>query len=511
MTIFQYFDRRMASLQRNNASQRAVAEVRKCRAAMTGFLSARPDADMLEFVTEAFPRGFAGYLAENRDERASATMLAYMTAFRALVRHAQKEGVIPCSDFVDDAVKELKGRLPRQERGADPERTYSVSAHPFGDQFRRLLEKFASEDAASRRGISSRRHVLLYLFGMFFYGLEIDELAGLTAESDVNGVLTVALPRTAVRVPLSGVALWVASQFRGKPVEPGPIFDLTGADAPVAASRGVQAYMSACGIALYRGESVFADWLGAGAEGGASRLVIGRLAEGHISGRFSTEAEKEYLAIGRRNANDRGVLHSRWYVLVSYSSKLRGEQMRANVDKSGLLDANPEARTWDPVDTTVTRRDGKIVKKNSPAVSRYLFVKCTKQQADKVDILMPSASILRVPGNTRAYSIIHESEILRLQAFLRDFREEVQLVDIHQWGRDNKVSLAEGSPVRIISGSFAGFEGTVYRVRDAKGKAPYNSLTIRVQCAGTLALVSKIEVDLLDIDVEPLGTQASGL
>ncbi len=501
----------MASLERNNASQRAVAEVRKCRVALAEYLSPRPDAEMLEVVTEAFPFGFADFLVKSRGDRSAATMLAYMGAFRTLVRHAQKEGVIPCSDFVDDALKELRKRLPRQEGGAEPERTYSVAAHPFDAQFRRLLEKISTEEASEEGGSATRRHTLLYLFGMFFYGLEIDELADLTAEMDDDGCLTVALPRTSLRVPLSGAALWAASKFRGKPVESGRIFDLTGADAPEAAVRSVHTYMAVSGIALYRGESVFADWLGVGVENGASRATAGRLAECRLSGTFTPDAEKDYIAIGRRNANDKGILQSRWYVLVSYSSKLRGEQMRAGVEKSGVLDTNPESRMWDPVDTTVTKRDGKIVKKNSPAVSRYLFVKCTRQQADKVDGVMPAASILRAPGDSRSYSVIHESEILRLQAFLRDFRDEVQLVDIAQWSRDNKVALSEGAPVRILSGSFAGFEGTVYRVREAKGKAPYNTLTIRVRCAESLALVSKIELELLDIDVEPLGTQASGL
>lgn len=511
MTIFQYIGRRMASLERNNASARAIAEVRKCRSALAEYLSPRPDADMLMVVTEAFPRGFAEFLVANRGDRSPSTVLAYMAAFRSLVRHAQREGVVPCADFVDDAAGELKKRLPRQERGAEPERTYSVTAHPFGSQFRRLLEKFASEDAAPVRCLSARRHAMLYLFGIFFYGLEIEELAALTAEAGEDGALCVELPRTGVRVPLSGAALWVATQFRGKPVEPGQIFALTGADSPEAVSRGVHTYMSASGIALFRGESIFADWLGLAVENGASRAVAGRLAESRGAGAFAADAEKDYLAIGRRNANDGGMLQSRWHVLVSYSSKLRGEQMRAGVEKSGLLASNPDARIWDPVDTTVARRDGKIVKKNSPAISRYLFVKCTRPQAGKIDSLMPSASMLRTPGDSRAYSVIHESEILRLQAFLRDFRDEVQLVDIAQWGRENEVSLSEGTPVRIISGSFAGFEGTVYRVRPPKGKTPYNSLSIRVHCAETLALVSKIEVDLLDIDVEPLGTQAPGL
>jgi len=507
MTLLQYIDRRMASLENGSTSARSVAELRKCRAALAEYLVDRPEASLLEVSTEEFARGYADFLVRERADRQPSTILSYMASFRSLVRHAQKDGFVPGMDFTDDAVKSLKKRLPKHD-AAESERTYSITAYPFDGQFRKLLDHFAATDAADCACAPARRHALMYLFGILFYGLEVEELVGLMAEVGEDGKLMVMLPRTSVRVPLSGAALWAAGRYNGGNVGVGRLFELQPGETLVDIDKGISAYLSANGIGLYRSRSIFSDWLARGIELGVTEAMATDLVKSRLSGRFSSEAVAARLLAGQRNANDYGMLQNRWYVLVSYSSKLRGEQMRANVEKSGILRSNPDAKTWDPVDTTVTKRAGKIVKKNSPAVSRYLFVKCSKPQADRVDRLMPAASILRIRGEATRYSTIPEPEILRLQFFLRDFRDEVQLVDFPQWGRENKVALSEGTPVKILSGPFAGFEGKVYRVRPSKGQKPYDSLTIRVNCADTLAIVSKIELDLLDIDVQPITTQS---
>lgn len=507
MTLLYYIKRRIRDLEDVANSARSIAELRKCSASLAQYIAVKYckyDVEMLEVTTEEFARGYVEFLLRERADQQPSTIISYMALFRAMVRHAQKEGALPGTDFTDEAFKELKKSL-QSEDDADTERTYSITPYPFDAHFHKLLDRFSNAETAAFPYERARRHALMYIFCMLFYGVEIEEMAELTAKKSKDGKWMVKVPRLGVEVPLTGAALWAVEQCNREPVGPGPLFKLQEIEIPELISVDIVAFFNSIGIGLYRSQSIFSDWLGKGVEYGLTPTMVSKLVQGWVAGTYPDEILDTFNLVAQRNANDYGLVLSRWYVLVSYSTRLRGPRMRGNVDNSYILESNPDARMWDPVDIDVVKRDGKIVKKRSSAVSRYLFVKCTKSQADKIDRLMPNASILRTPGNTTNYATVQEAEILRLQTILRDFRDEMQLVDLPEWSRDNQVSLSEGTPVKILSGPFEGFEGTVYRVRSPKDQTQYNSLTIRVNCTETLALVSKIELNLLDIHVAPIG------
>lgn len=352
-----------------------------------------------------------------------------------------------------------------------------------------------SDSRALRESRTDARAVLILLFGYLHNGLTVKD--------------TISIKRDAQDCQISQVPLALATLHNsGKICATGDfLFNvLSGRESSEQIDRQAEKILARASRWLRR-EGVNLDpsvdpvnvWLSIAAENGLPGVTI----EDVISRQISTTGGETSVAV-RQTAGTPALLDAvnsaasrslaslsrNWYVLCSYSVTMRGEKLRKYIAKSGILGSEEEAlpRLYNPVDNQGDRPG------ESSAVSRFVFLKATPVEAAFADRVHRDVTILRV-SRTRQFAIVPQREIEQLQVALRDFRDDIRLVDRDEWTRAHSTEFAKASTVTIHSGPFKGREATIIDIKTRKGKEPVYLLSFAHDTFTILATRTALSLD----------------
>ncbi len=217
----------------------------------------------------------------------------------------------------------------------------------------------------------------------------------------------------------------------------------------------------------------FSEWLSLAAETGAPAAAIETAIQCAVSGKFTEIDEQTWLDLNRSERSVATFLQHNWYVLCSYSTTFRGEKLRSFIARSGIFGTETEAyrRLYNPTDNTDERPT------ETSAISRFVFLKANPIEAMLIDRLRRDAALLRV-SRTRQFAIVPQHEIEIFQVALRDFRDDVDLVDREEWIAAHRKEFAKSQKVIIHTGPFKGREATIIDIKTKQGSEPHYLLSL---------------------------------
>ena len=178
---------------------------------------------------------------------------------------------------------------------------------------------------------------------------------------------------------------------------------------------------------------------------------------------------------------DEASQHWQWHVLrVSYSRELK---IKAILDEKGL-------RTFVPMTWKKTETDGKIQKKLVPAVSNLCFVYWTSDALDDFIRSFGEKSPVHYywDRTTSRPLTVPEKAMSDFMTIASSMDEDLRYIT------EINDKLRVGQTVKVRSGSFAGVEGKIVRIRKSR--------RLLVELPGMLAIASTYvkpeDVELLD-------------
>ena len=116
-------------------------------------------------------------------------------------------------------------------------------------------------------------------------------------------------------------------------------------------------------------------------------------------------------------------------------------------------------------------------------------------EAMLVDSLRRDASVLRV-SRTRRFAIVPQHELELFQVALRDFRDDVDLVDREEWILAHCKEFAKSQKVIIHTGPFKGREATIVDIKTKQGTEPVYLLSFAHTTFTIVATATALALDV---------------
>ncbi len=443
------------------------------------------DTDLRMAQTTPFVMGYGKSITDGSGKTYSPTVAnECVERLRGIIRKAIRDKVIPNYDPIPEALDRLRNDVWGLEVKAEsPVKIDLRLTDAVLTLTRKLTWIFAnrsiaeqSDDPQQRRRLreetTDARAVLIYLFSLFFYGLDIESILRLKA-SEPSENSECFIPKYGRALPIPAVALSLARMHNeGKICTTGDrlfsVISDTDTDAQIAAKAKrimtrARKWLRRQEIPLATYPDTFSEWLSLAAETGAPAAAIETAIQCAVSGRLTEIDEQTWLDLNRSERSVATFLQHNWYVLCSYSTTFRGEKLRSFIARSGIFGTETEAyrRLYNPTDNTDERPT------ETSAISRFVFLKANPIEAMLIDRLRRDAALLRV-SRTRQFAIVPQHEIEIFQVALRDFRDDVDLVDREEWIAAHRKEFAKSQKVIIHTGPFKGREATIIDIKTPK-------------------------------------------
>lgn len=420
---------------RNTASACAAGkdgnnkEFSRCLGSMSRYTGGE-DPDILAAVDPEFIAGYYKYIEREYADASPYTRRKHTVALRTIVRNAISEGLLPAVDVFP------------VEPG---KKTYAPAMHGFRGEVSRLLK--ADADLG------------WYYVAAMVQGVEFEALNEITPDNAPAILLTIA-DRIGVQAPC------------------GRLFpDM---------KRDLIRALRVNNISLLAEGRVIVDFLSLAIELGAPAAEVTKAAATVRHG-ISPDLSVLKRFAGEKVIKDMGVL-PQWHILVSCSSAKRAQSMKAEVldaTARGKLNLGADA-LYDPMDMLAP--DAKAG--GHAAINRYLFFKSDQADINKVPQIIQDTYVMHRPG-TSVPATVRESELRLLQTALRDFRDDIALVDRDAWISAHERQLGLMKRVRIIDGIFAGREAIIADIRSGEGNQrayllqfAHDTVTIKIYLSG---------------------------
>ena len=453
------------------------------------------DTDLRMAQTTPFVMGYGKSITDGSGKTYSPTVAnECVERLRGTIRKAIRDKVIPNYDPIPEALDRLRNDVWGLEVKAEsPVKIDLRLTDAVLTLTRKLTWIFAnrsiaeqSDDPQQRRRLreetTDARAVLIYLFSLFFYGLDIESILRLkTSEPSENSECFI--PKYGRALPIPAVALSLARMHNeGKICTTGDrlfsVISDTDTDEQIAAKAKrimmrARKWLHRQEIPLATYPDTFSEWLSLAAETGAPAAAIETAIQCAVSGKFTEIDEQTWLDLNRSGRSVATFLQHNWYVLCSYSTTFRGEKLRSFIARSGIFGTETEAyrRLYNPTDNTDERPT------ETSAISRFVFLKANPIEAMLIDRLRRDAALLRV-SRTRQFAIVPQHEIEIFQVALRDFRDDVDLVDREEWIAAHRKEFAKSQKVIIHTGPFKGREATIIDIKTKQGSEPHYLLSL---------------------------------
>ena len=404
-------------------------EFSRCMGSMSRY-TADENPDILAAIDPEFIKGYCQFIEREYADASPFTRRKHTAALRTIVRTAISEGVLPAID----AFPVEPGK-----------KTYAPAMHGFKGEIAKLIK--ADADLG------------WYYLAAVSLGIELEALNEVVAETAPASVRGIA-DRIGVQAPA------------------GHLFpDL---------EKSLIRTLRAKDISLLTEGRMIVDFLALAAEQGAPAAEVSKTAVA-VSHGATPELNALMPYAGEKVIKDMGAI-PQWHILVSCSSAKRAQSMKAAVlDATGRGKLNICADAlYDPLD--ILAPDAKAG--GHAAINRYLFFKSDLTGARKVPEVIADTYVMREPGSSLP-ATVRESELRLLQTALRDFREDIELIDRDAWIKAHESQLKSVTRVRVIDGIFAGREATIVDIRNGAGNQrayllqfAHNAVTIKTYLPG---------------------------
>ncbi len=449
------------------------------------------DIDMRLAQTTPFVIGYGTALTDGTVRNYSPTVAnECVERLRSTLRRAMRMRLIPNYDPIPEALIRLREEVWHLDMKAETPIPIELNTQEETCELaRRLTWLFANrgitrqpdDPAAQRRlreSITEARAALIVLFGLFFYGLDVESIIRLKTSEPSE----IFVPKYGRSLPVPAVALSLARMHNeGKICTAGnhlfSVVSDTDTDEQIAAkaqriTARARKWLLREGFGLGNHSTLLGEWLTVAAATGAPADDIESALTYAAEDRLSQLPTETLLRLNNPDKSISGFLEQNWYVLCSYSTTFRGDRLRRHIAASGIFGTETDAmrRLYDPTDLDDDRRH------ESSAVSRFIFFRGNPMEAMLVDSLRRDASVLRV-SRTRRFAIVPQHELELFQVALRDFRDDVDLVDREEWILAHRKEFAKSQKVIIHTGPFKGREATIVDIKTKPGKASGSTAT----------------------------------
>lgn len=360
--------------------------------------------------------------------------------------------------------KETEAKMIETHLSADVQRLSRHIAWSFSKHNTALRPANPQQARKLRDEMSEVRAAMVYLFGLLFYGHDIRSVLSLPEALDGH----VYSEKFGRRLPLSQAAKELVRMYNHGKICTGNKYLFkaladSDTDEQIATKarnieRKTAAYLRRFGLSLFR-QPAFDECITIAVENGADSATI----EKAIAAAENLPAiDADALAAINPGCNlDQAELTQRWYALCSYSPRLRGVHMRKFVADSGVLGrmAETNRRLYDPFDKNAKDEPGV-----GHSIDRFLFFRSTPAEALLVDRVHADAAVMRRRDN-KEFVTIPQVEIEFMQEQLRDFRDDVELINRDAWMKAHESEFVRQAKVIIHEGPFKGYSATIVDIK----------------------------------------------
>lgn len=496
--------------ERSRMSQSSLDKASDCVEALKAYIGDK-DRDVRDAPYFDFIYGFGSFITEAYERRyAPATAAECLRTLRKYLRTAISLGLIPNIDNVPAATEALcrdawgcqvssKSQSTKPLKLDTARHVDTLTRALDAWRVKRLMANEKTADRVERELALQTRCAAVYLFCIMNHGIEIKDALSIKRSDDSGDF---AVEKYGARLPLSPASLVLAeiynngaasgehlfstldnSKYKGNPETAATLIE----------SRVIK-YLKRSGLPLYSRRTVAVDWINLAIDEGIDTPLAEKLwglSRGRLTAADAMDALQESQRL-RGGRSDR--ITERWYLLRLTSPSLRRNRFVKMFASSGIMGSEEGAskRIYAPEETREGNGEGHSV------LGRYVFFRATAAQARFADTFSPHARVLRGRG-VDGFARVDQREIADLQIMLRDFPEGVEIVNGKDWLAKHNAEIVPGRKAVIRSGSLAGREATVIKVKGQNSEFPTYLLEF---AEGAI----RFRTDLSGVDLEIVST-----
>ena len=482
MKLLEYIE-----LQKQNifsaASRATEVKLRQFCDSISAFPKAK-NADLRLIQSSDFIFSYGVFLHNDYEKKYSITICnECVEKLRVVLRYAIRHKAVANYDPIPTVISNLRKTIwHSSEQTQEPKQIDMHLSAEVSQLAKNISWAFASRnnsqesiDAKEARRLrdemTEARASAIYLFGVLFLGLDIK--ASITLPNTENNNVFVEkygknllLPATAMElVHMHNCGkICSNSKYLFKVVGKNDTAEQIEAKAK-SIERKAKLRIKRLGLSLFGHASIFDEWLSLAGERGADRGAIEEAISASVRGTLSELHSYTLESINEKAAPELTPLKQQWYVLCSYSPRLRGKEMRQRLAKSGIFTHEEDAlrRLYNPMDANNEKSESRH------SIERFLFFRATPFEAMIIDRHFNNASLLKCKGD-KTFATVLQSEIEFLQVALRDFRDDIELIDRRTWMKLHEAELVKQSKVTIHEGPFKGRTANIIDVKHKKGQ-----------------------------------------
>lgn len=455
-----------------------------CIRALRAFTPAG-DCDLRDAVFFDFLYEFGRFLtAEFPKKYSPSTASECLRTLRKYLRVAISRGFVPNIDMVPQVIERLETDCWHIAE-KNTSQTYSLLKLKTNESVATLARKIdawhtkremdavSSSDRREREEALTLRCVAIYLFCLMNYGIEIEEAIRITRNIESDNLY---IEKEGMKLPVNQDSLRLVAVYNDRASTREHLFSILDnkkykGDAPKAASlvsKRVASYLSSRGMSLFAHNSVFIDWVNLAIEKGLPINDAEQMWKSRRGKIPASEAAGAMIKAQNLCSSKPSGLTEKWYLLNVFSPSIKRDRFIQLFVASGIMGSEVEAtkRIYAPRENLMDQA------KQTPSIlSRYVFFRATPAQAQYANIFSPYAYVVK--GRDRGvFAEVKEREIEELQIMFRDFPDAVELIDGDKWLQEHNAEIVAGSKAIIRSGSLAGKEATIVRVKGRDTQSP---------------------------------------
>lgn len=505
--------------ERDKMSSSALDKVEDCKNAIAAFIDGR-EVDLQEAILSDFIYDFGVFMTEKYDKHYSpSTAKECLRTLRKYIRIAISRGLVPNIDSVPFVIAELDDKVwgESEKEKQQTAKPLEVGTASCINSLMRNLDVWHTKQRMGTLKIQDRKErnealqikcVAIYLFCLKNYGLSIKDAISIKREAEKSDTdddnkndqsrnLTITV--NGEKLLLSASASKFLDIYNGDALPGEYLFSTldnkkykNDADNAAALIEGhITKYFKRKGLPLYKGMSVYVDYLNYAIENGLDMADAGKLWKLHLGKGDTADSKDLVLTVHDLCNGSKDVIAEKWYLLNVFSPSVKRNGFLKMLLASGIIGSEKEAkkRIYAPEERSQDRKQGQ-----SAVLSRYIFFRATPMQAQFVNLFSPYAYVLKEKMRNQ-FVQIKQREIEELQVTLRDFPEAVELIDSKKWLEKHNGKIIPGRKAIIRSGSLAGKEATVVRI---KGKNTESETYILEYVEGQI----KFQTDLVGVELD---------
>lgn len=501
-----YFIELALKSERMRMSPSAVDKTEDCVKALAAYLDNK-ELDIRDALFFDFLYGFGEFLTKGYERSYSpATAAECLRTLRKHLRTAVSLGLIPNIDNVPAVIDALE----RDVWGSAP-KVKSRSVKPLnievGNHIGVLMRALDAWNVKRKMGVGkvndrNEREIALqarcaavYLFCVMNYGIDIKDALSIKKSDGSNDFF---VEKYGVKLPVAQGSALLAEIYNGK-ANPGEhLFSALDnskykGDADKAATlienRAIK-YLRRSGLPLFTQQCAAIDWIDLAIDNGLNLAVAEKLWSLHRGKTTIADAMYAIQVAQRLCFDGKDGVSERWYLLSLTTPSVKRPRFLKMLVSSGIMGTPDESskRIYAPEERR-REKDG-----DNAVLSRYVFFRATEAQARFADSFSPYARVFKNRGSD-GFARVNEQEIESLQIMLRDFPDGVELVDGKDWLAKHNAEIVPGRKAVIRSGSLAGKEATVVRIKGSSTAEPTYLLEF-------VEGIIKFRTDLAGVDLE---------